>query len=111
MRRITNSSSAKFLPQVAPPACLAPEENFPNVDDDVCDGNVGEDGDKDGNLCCAGGVEGHVRCLDLGLAGGVRNLRMPKDNVRGSPSKKHLIGGAGVRGLPGSEEASSILLP
>ena len=43
----------------------------------------GENDDKDGNLCCAGGVEGHVRCLDLGLAGGVRNLRIPRENVRG----------------------------
>ena len=42
---------------------------------DVCNGNGGrgENGDKDGNLCCVGGVKGDARCL-LGLAGGVRNL-------------------------------------
>ena len=70
------TNSAKFLPQVAPAACLAPEEKLPKVK-----------GAKVRmfamamvvamkmltNLCCAGGVDGHVRCL-LGLAGGVRNL-------------------------------------
>ena len=44
-----------------------------SLNDDVHDGNGGDDDYDYCHLCCAGGVEGHVRCL-LGLAGGVRNL-------------------------------------
>ena len=53
---------------------LKTNKSSSNVNDDVRNGNGSDDGDYDYcHLCCAGGVEGHVRCL-LGLAGGVRNL-------------------------------------
>ena len=59
-----------------------------------------------------------MRCL-LGLAGGVRNLVSGgSDNVGNKTPKRiltedelNLIGGADVRGLPGSDVASSILPP